>query len=77
MAAQPAHDQPRDGEALSQNPARMLTYAQAGELLAVAARTVRRRVANGQYLAYGEGPGRRVLYESILADIRRSCGDTL
>jgi hypothetical protein len=77
VTEQPTSDQPRDGEALSQNPARMLTYAQAGALLAVAARTVRRRVANGQYLAYGEGPGRRVLYQSILADTRRSCGDAL
>lgn len=60
---------------LNGSPARMLTYAQAAELLAVAVRTVRRRVANGQYRTYGAGPGKRVLYHSILADIRRSCGD--
>lgn len=64
-------------EALNASPARMLTYAQAAELLTVAVRTVRRRVANGQYLTYGEGPGKRVLYHSILADIRRSCGEPL
>lgn len=75
MTAQPPHDQPHGGEALSQNPAYMLTYAQAARLLAVAVRTVRRRVAKGQYLTYGVGPGKRVLYHSILADIRRSCGD--
>ncbi len=52
----------------------MLTYAQAVQLLAVTTRTVRRRVANGQYLTYGEGCGKRVLYPSILSDIQRSCG---
>jgi hypothetical protein len=64
-------------EALNASPARMLTYAQAAELLAVAVRTVRRRVSNGKYLTYGEGPGKRVLYHSIMADIRRACGEPL
>lgn len=69
--------QPTDAQlTLSEGPARMLTYAQAAELLAVAVRTVRRRVANGQYRTYGAGPGRRVLYHSILADIRRAGDDT-
>jgi hypothetical protein len=75
MTDQIANTQQLGTTGLNGSPARMLTYAQAAELLAVAVRTVRRRVANGQYLTYGAGPGKRVLYHSILADIRRSCGD--
>jgi hypothetical protein len=77
MADQPiATQQPRQN-GLYESPARMLTYAQAAELLTVTVRTVRRRVANGLYLTYGEGPGKRVLYHSILADIHRGAGRTL
>jgi excisionase family DNA binding protein len=52
--------------------ARMLTYAEAAALLKVDKRTVRRRVADGRYTAYGEGSGKRILYRSILADIQRT-----
>jgi excisionase family DNA binding protein len=52
--------------------ARMLTYAEAAALLKVDKRTVRRRVADGRYSAYGDGSGKRILYRSILADIERS-----
>jgi hypothetical protein len=75
MTAQPTSSSQHQPESFYTSPARMLTYAQAAELLAVAPRTVRRRVANGQYLTYGEGPGKRVLYHSIMADIRRACGE--
>lgn len=77
MTAHPTSSSQHQLESLNASPARMLTYAQAAELLTVAVRTVRRRVANGQYLTYGEGPGKRVLYHSILADIRRACGEPL
>lgn len=77
MTSQPTNAQQPRQLTLYESPARMLTYAQAAELLTVAVRTVRRRVANGQYLTYGEGPGKRVLYHSILADIRRACGEPL
>ncbi|GAB4443221.1 MAG: hypothetical protein OHK0015_42890 [Chloroflexi bacterium OHK40] len=60
---------------LDASPAKMLTYAEAAELLATTVRTIRRRVANGQYITYGDGSGRRLLYQSILADIRSKCGD--
>lgn len=53
----------------------LLTYAEAAELLAIKPRTLSRRIAAGRYLTYGEGNGKRVLHSSILADIRRSCGD--
>lgn len=52
--------------------ARMLTYAEAATLLKVDKRTVRRRVAEGRYTAYGQGSGKRILYRSILADIQRT-----
>ncbi|HEU5097592.1 MAG TPA: helix-turn-helix domain-containing protein [Roseiflexaceae bacterium] len=51
--------------------ARMLKYAEAAALLKVDKRTVRRRVADGRYVAYGDGSGRRILYSSIVADIQR------
>jgi excisionase family DNA binding protein len=50
----------------------MLTYAEAAELLRIDKRTVRRRVAEGRYTAYGEGCGKRILYSSIVADIERA-----
>ncbi len=52
--------------------ARMLTFDEAAELLRVNKRTIRRRVAEGRYLAYGEGSGKRLLYRSILADIQQN-----
>jgi excisionase family DNA binding protein len=51
--------------------ARMLKYAEAAALLNVHKRTVRRRVADGRYTAYGDGSGKRILYSSIVADIQR------
>lgn len=61
-----------------QDPAKLrplLTYAEAAELLAIKPRTLSRRIAAGRYRTYGEGNGKRILYSSILADIRRACGD--
>ncbi len=55
--------------------ARMITYAEAAALLKVDKRTVRRRVAGGRYIAYGEGCGKRILYQSILADIQRNSSE--
>jgi excisionase family DNA binding protein len=52
-------------------PARMLTYAEAAALLKVDKRTIRRRVAGGRYIAYGDGCGKRLLLTSIIADIQR------
>jgi excisionase family DNA binding protein len=52
--------------------ARMLKYAEAAKLLKVDKRTIRRRVAAGRYVAYGDGSGKRLLYSSILADIQRN-----
>jgi hypothetical protein len=74
MTSQPTNAQPRQ-LTLYESPARMLTYAQAAELLAVTSRTVRRRVANGQYVTYGEGPGKRVLLLSIMQDIGRAASE--
>jgi excisionase family DNA binding protein len=54
--------------------ARMITYAEAASLLKVNKRTIRRRVADGRYIAYGDGCGKRLLYASILADIERTSG---
>lgn len=54
--------------------ASMLTYAEAAALLKVSKRTVRRRVADGRYVAYGHGSGKRILSSSILADIQCVCG---
>ncbi len=54
--------------------ARMLKYAEAAALLKVDKRTVRRRVADGRYVAYGDGSGKRILYSSIVADIQRPRG---
>jgi excisionase family DNA binding protein len=51
--------------------AQMLTYAEVAALVRVDKRTVRRRVADGRYVAYGEGCGKRILYSSVLADIER------
>jgi excisionase family DNA binding protein len=51
----------------------MLTYAEAAALLKVDKRTIRRRVADGRYTAYGQGCGKRILLRSILADIQRAC----
>ena len=51
--------------------ARMLKYAEAADLLKVNKRTIRRRVAAGRYVAYGDGSGKRILYSSIVADIQR------
>lgn len=51
---------------------RMLRYSEVAELLKVDRRTVRRRVAAGRYIAYGEGSGKRILYASVLDDIRRN-----
>jgi excisionase family DNA binding protein len=51
--------------------AQMLTYAEAAALLKVDKRTIRRRVAGGRYLAYGDGSGKRLLFTSIIADIQR------
>lgn len=48
MTSQPTNAQQPRQLTLYESPARMLTYAQAAELLTVAVRTVRRRVANGQ-----------------------------
>jgi excisionase family DNA binding protein len=50
---------------------RMLKYKEAADLLKVDKRTIRRRVAAGRYVAYGEGSGKRILYRSIKADIQR------
>lgn len=50
---------------------KMVTYAEAAALLRVDKRTVRRRVAEGRYTAYGEGCGKRILYSSIVADIQK------
>ena len=50
---------------------RMLTYAEAAELLKVDKRTIRRRVAKGRYSAYGDGPGKRILFRSIVADVQQ------
>jgi excisionase family DNA binding protein len=57
------------------DPMRMLKYAEAAELLKVDKRTIRRRVAAGRYIAYGDGSGKRLLYSSILADIERNSGE--
>ena len=51
--------------------ARMLKYAEAAALLKVDKRTIRRRVAAGRYMAYGDGSGKRIKFDSILADIQR------
>lgn len=56
------------------NDAYMLTYDEAATLLKCNKRTIRRRVAEGRYLAYGEGSGKRLLYRSIVADIQRNIG---
>ena len=66
------HDRPLV-PALPFEGAQMLTYAEAAALLKVDKRTVRRRVADGRYIAYGDGSGKRFLYSSILADIQRNC----
>jgi excisionase family DNA binding protein len=50
----------------------MLTYKEAADQLKVNKRTIRRRVAAGRYMAYGDGSGKRILSESILADIERN-----
>jgi excisionase family DNA binding protein len=50
----------------------MLTYKEAADKLKVNKRTIRRRVAAGRYTAYGDGSGKRILRESILADIERN-----
>ena len=50
----------------------MLTYKEAADRLKVNKRTIRRRVAAGRYMAYGDGSGKRILCESILADIQRN-----
>lgn len=52
--------------------ARMITFAEAALLLKVDKRTVRRRIAEGRYIAYGTGSGRRILFSSIVADIQRN-----
>ena len=57
------------------DPAQMLTYAEAVKLLKVDKRTIRRRVAAGRYVAYGDGTGKRLLYSSILADIQRNSSE--
>ncbi len=54
------------------DPAQMLKYDEAAKLLKVDKRTIRRRVAAGRYIAYGDGSGKRLLYDSILADIQRN-----
>jgi excisionase family DNA binding protein len=51
--------------------ARMLKYEEAAALLKVNKRTIRRRVADGRYVAYGDGSGKRIVYSSIVADIQR------
>jgi excisionase family DNA binding protein len=56
-------------ETASDIPA-MLTYKEAADRLKVNKRTIRRRVTAGRYLAYGDGSGKRILCESILADIQ-------
>lgn len=53
---------------------RMITFAEAAALLKVDKRTVRRRVAEGRYIAYGSGSGRRILFSSIVADVQ--CNST-
>ena len=58
-------------ETIIDNP-RMITYAEAAQLLCVDKRTLRRRVAAGRYIAYGDGRGRVLLYSSIIADIQRN-----
>jgi excisionase family DNA binding protein len=50
----------------------MLTHKEAADRLKVNKRTIRRCVAAGRYLAYGDGSGKRILCESILADIQRN-----
>jgi len=62
-------------ESVAYDSVRMLTYAEVATLLRVDKRTVRRRVANGRYTAYGEGSGKRILYHSILDDIERTSGE--
>ena len=54
--------------------AQMVTFAEAVSLLKVTKRTLRRRIAAGRYVAYGEHTGRRILLSSILADIQRESG---
>ncbi|GAB4443219.1 MAG: hypothetical protein OHK0015_42880 [Chloroflexi bacterium OHK40] len=66
--------------ALGPEPAKvrpLLTYAEACALLAINFRTLSRRIAAGRYRTYGEGNGKRILYSSILDDIRRECGEVL
>jgi excisionase family DNA binding protein len=58
-------------ETASDIPA-MLTYKEAADQLKVTKRTIRRRVAAGRYMAYGDGSGKRILCESVLADIERN-----
>ena len=58
-------------EAATNIPA-MLTYKEAADQLKVNKRTIRRRVAAGRYMAYGDGSGKRILSQSILADIERN-----
>ena len=58
-------------DAPSLEAAQMLTYAEAAALLKVDKRTIRRRVAGGRYIAYGDGSGKRLLLRSIIADIQR------
>jgi hypothetical protein len=50
----------------------MLAYAEVMTLLKISKRTIRRRVAEGRYIAYGNNTGKRILYQSILADIERN-----
>lgn len=54
---------------VARNIPAMLTYKEAADKLKVNKRTIRRRVADGRYVAYGDGSGKRILAESILADI--------
>lgn len=73
-----AHQDPSEiQDSAAPSPTLMLTYAEAAALLRIDKRTLRRRIAGGRYKAYGEGAGRRVVYSSILADIRRECGEVL
>jgi excisionase family DNA binding protein len=50
----------------------MLTYSELAAILKLNTRTIRRRVAAGRYIAYGDGAGRRILYQSVLEDIERN-----
>jgi hypothetical protein len=59
---------------VSEADLRMIDYADAVKLLRVTKRTIRRRVAKGRYLAYGDGSGRKLLLSSIWADIQRQIG---